>query len=195
MSTFNGWTIVPLPASPSSPKSIEWALADTVGASRNPFSVGQQQTYNWASSAIRASVSYPPMPNAQALPWIVFLMSLQGIANVFSIGDPLNVGPQNLSASGGTVTGSGQTGYTLITTSSGLTPGDWFSLGLRLYRVMSVSGGILTIWPNIRESPADGTDLVIVNCTGLFRLTKNVRQYTVDENRMYQFTFEIEEAL
>lgn len=194
MSTFNGWTIVTLPTDPACPRSIEWTLGDTVGANRSPFSL-QQQLYNWNASILRASLSYQPMKNAQALAWIAFLMSLQGVSNIFQFGDPLNLGPQNPGATAGTVTGSGQTGYSLITSSGGLTAGDWIQIGLRLYMVTSVSGGTLGIWPQIRESPAGGTALVIANTKGLFRLMKNERRYNVNDAKLYGVTFEIEEAI
>lgn len=126
---------------------------------------------------------------------MAFLSGLQGIANIFQLGDPLQTGPQNPAASGGAVVGSNQTGYTLLTSSSGLEPGDWFQIGLRLYMVTSNSGGTLGIWPNIRESPASGSDLVITNTQGLFRLMKNDPQISVDEKHVYSVTFEMEEAI
>ncbi len=169
-------------------------LGDTVAAARSPFSQ-QQQLHNWGASILRASLSYPFMTKLYARPWVAFLMSLQGISNVFLFGDPLNQGPANGAASGGTVTGGGQTGYILNTSSSGLTAGDWIQLGIRLYMVTSVSGGTLGIWPQIRESPADGTTVIITNTQGLFRLTKNDRKYDVSNQRVYSITFEIEEAI
>lgn len=193
MSTFNGWNVITLPSSPA-PRSIEWSLNDTVGSVRSPFSL-QQQISNWGASILRGSVSLPPMQKGLARPFVAFLAAAQGIASVFSIGDPVSTGPANPGATAGTVTGSGQTGYVLDTSSSGLLPGDWFSLGLRLYMVTSVSGGILGVWPQIRESPAGGTPLVITNTQGLFRLTKNERKFTQSVGGIYSITFEIEEAL
>jgi hypothetical protein len=70
--------------------------------------------------------------------------ALRGRKNVFQFGDPLNLGPQNNAATVGTMTGSGQTGYALATSSSGFTAGDWIQVGVRLYHVTSatrVSGG------------------------------------------------------
>jgi hypothetical protein len=194
MSTFNGLPIVTLPVYPASPRSIEWQFGDVIGQSTSPFSL-QKQMFDWQASRLRASLSYPKLNNAEAAPWRAFLASLRGTQAVFLFGDPLNEGPQELGATGGTVIGSGQTGYTLLTSGSGLTPGDWFSLGVRLYTVTSVSGGTLGIWPQIRESPVDGTDVVITNTQGLFRLSKNDRTMTVDEQRNYDITLEIEEAI
>ena len=194
MSTFNGWTIVPLPTFPPVPKSVEWEMGDTVGSARSPFSQ-QQQIQQWNASLLRASVSYQPMTDPQARPWLAFLAALQGVANIFQFGDPVLTGPQSPAAVAGAVSGANQTGYTLNTTSSGLTLGDWIQIGLRLYLVTSVAGGALGIWPQIRETPADGTPLVITNTQGLFRLTKNQRKISVNTARHYGITFEIEEAI
>lgn len=194
MSTFNGWNIIPLPTFPVAPKSIEWQLADTVASSRSPFSL-QQQIYNWNASLLKASVSYQPMYDSQARPWMAFLAACQGTASIFQFGDPMLTVPQNPAASGGSVTGSGQTGYVLQTSSSNLTPGDWIQIGLRLYMVTSAAGGTLGIWPQIRESPAGGTSVLITNTQGLFRLSKNQRGYTVNESHVYSVTFELEEAI
>jgi hypothetical protein len=194
MSTFNGWTIYTLPSVPAVPKAVEWQFNDKVGQAPAEFTF-QKQIFPWGQGIIKASLSYQLLTNAQMPPWSAFLASLQGTAGVFLFGDPMNTGPQNGGATAGTVTGSGQAGNTLVTSSSGLLPGDWFSLGVRLYMVTSVSGGVLGIWPNIRESPAGGTSLVITNTQGLFRLQKNVRGYSVNTSKLYALTFEIEEAL
>jgi hypothetical protein len=193
MSTFNGWTLYTLPSTPA-PKSIEFEDMDVVGVSRSPFSLNRQ-VYNWQQGIMRWSVSYPSMTNTESRAWVAFLKSLQGVAGAFLIGDPLNTAPQNPSATAGTVTGSGQTGNVLVTSSSGLLPGDWFSLGVRLYMVTAVSGGTLTISPPLRESPAGGTSLVIADAQGLFCLAKNTRQYRLDVSKLWGITLEIEEAL
>jgi len=171
-------------------------MADNVGIVRSPFS-WQRQLQGWNQAKLAASLSYPFLTNAQMTYWRVFLASLQGVANAFQFGDPMNQGPQNPGATAGSVTGSGQIGTTLITSSSGLTPGDWFQIGYRLYMVLSVSGGTLGIWPPIRESPAGGSNLIIHDTQGLFCLTKNERGYgvSVDNGRNYSLVFEIEEAL
>jgi len=195
MSTFNGWQIISLPTSPPAPKSIEWEYMDVVGSAQSPFSL-QRQIQVWGAAQIRASISYPLMPTKQAAPWRAFL-ALANMGSVFSIGDPLNQSPQHVGATGGTVSGSGQTGFFLSTSSSNLTPGDWIQIGLRLYLVTSVAGGYLGIWPQIRESPASGSSLIITNTTGLFRLMKNQRKIgvSVENGRNWALDFEIEEAI
>lgn len=195
MSTFNGWNIVTLPAYPP-PARIEWRLGDIVAASRSQFSLEQEQPTAFNASRMRASLTYPTMQNSQALQFLAFLASLQGKSNIFLWGDPQNIAPQNSGASGGTVSGANQIGYELVTTSSSMTPGDWIQLGMRLYRVQAVAGGTLTIWPNLRESPADGIAVVINNTQGLWRLAANKRKYSVKPGQIVEpITFEIEEAL
>lgn len=195
MSTFNGWNIVTLPAFPP-PSRIEWQLGDIVATARSPFSLQQQQTALNASR-MRASLTFPTMRNETALPLLSFLASLQGRSNIFLFGDPQNQSPQNPSAIGGTVSGGNQTGYTLFTSSSGLTPGDWIQLGMRLYRVTAATGaGALSIWPNLRESPANGSNVIITDTQGLWRLAGNKRTYNVKPGQIVlPLTFEIEEAL
>src|SRR5262249_7730915 len=140
MSTFNGWTIVSMPGTPAVPKSIEWGLDDVIGEAKSPFSL-QKQVQDWGAAILRASLSYQPMSATDARAWVAFLMACRGVGSVFQFGDPVNKGPANPSATAGSVVGSGQTGFSLVTSSSGMTAGDWFSLGVRLYMVTTVSGG------------------------------------------------------
>ena len=195
MATVLGWNLVTMPSFPPAPASIEWQPHDTVAVSTNPFT-GQQQTYDWQAGWLEASLSYQPMNNAQAVQWCAFLMGLNGTANVFQWGDPLNTGPQNPNAVAPSVHGGNQTGYVLSTFGgNGLLPGDWIQIGYRLHRITSVSGGSLGIWPQLRESPADGSPIVITNTQGLWRLKSNDRKWSVKSTKMYGFTFEIREAL
>ena len=191
MSTFNGRTIITLPAFPAAPKSIEWNLMDVVGESASPFSL-QSQFQDWQQARLSASVSYQPMTDFQARAWIAFFMACRGKLSVFSFGDPKHL---TTTGSGGTVTGSGQTGFTLNCTATGMQPGDWIQIGLRLYAVTAQGSGNLSIWPPIRESPADGTSIVTSNCTGMFCMKSNVRKYSINDMSIYGFTMEIEEQL
>ena len=109
MPSFGGWNIISMPTDPAAPKSIEWQLSDVIGSNRSPFTL-QQQVYDWGQAILRASLSYQPMLPPQSAAWEAFLMNCQGINNVFLFGDPLRLAPINAGATGGTVTGSGQTG-------------------------------------------------------------------------------------
>jgi hypothetical protein len=144
----------------------------------------------------------PPMSHAAAQAWIAWLMGLRGIAGVFQIGDPLAATPQGTGAGTLIVSGADQTGRGL-TISGGtgagcLLPGDWIQIGFRLYRNLGTYDGgsaTLDIWPEIRESPADGAPIVTSNTVGMFCLKSNQRKWSISEARLYGIQFEIREAI
>src|ERR1041385_4715845 len=86
MSTYNGWEIIDIPADPPAPQSIEFSQIDIVAQSISPFT-GQQQLQDWNANYMEASVSLPPLTDAQAQAWIQFLRDLKGMANVFKFSD------------------------------------------------------------------------------------------------------------
>ena len=204
--TFNGWNIVTMPAAPAAPASMEFSLVNKVAISLSPFT-GQQQVYDWQASYLEASISMPPLTHVQAQAWIAFLMLLRGQANVFQIGDPLAVAPQGTALGAPLVDGNGQMGYQIATrawtagAAGVLLAGDWLQIGYRLYRNLTTvtadgSGkAVLNIWPQIRESPADGTALVLNRTQGLFRLAANASKYSITNSRNYGLQFEIMEAI
>jgi hypothetical protein len=134
-------------------------------------------------------------------------MSLRGTLNVFQMGDPLRSTPQGTGAGSPEVNGANQVGYTLATkgwtaSASGvLLPGDWLQIGYRLYNNLGIvnadgsGNATLSIWPQLRESPADSTTIVLNNTQGLFRLKANSRKYSMLANRTYGLQFDIREAL
>lgn len=201
MATFNGWTIVPTPTSPAAPQTMEITATDVVAVSKSPFT-GQTQTQDWQTAWLEASASMPPLVDADARAWEAFLLSLRGQLNVFQMGDPLKQNPLGTGAGSPVVSGSGQSGFTLnITGFSGadaLLPGDYFQIGYRLYRNLSIVGAgaqTLNIWPNIRESPASGTAIQVFNCQGLWRLKGNPRKWSLPQVRYVGMQFDMVEAL
>jgi hypothetical protein len=206
MATFNGWTIIPMPTTPPAPASMEWTADDTVAVSISPFTK-QQQVQDWQASGMEASVSMPPLTKAQAPAWIAWLMALHGQANVFQLGDPLAVAPQGSGLGTPLVNGSGQTGYTLAlrgwapSAAGVLLPGDWIQIGYRLYRNLQAANAdgsgdlVLSIWPQLRESPADGTAVILNNTQGLWRLKENARKWSETASRTYGLEFSIIEAI
>jgi hypothetical protein len=206
MPTFNGWEIIATPTDPPAPSTMEFTGEDLVAVSVSPFT-GQQQVQDWGASFMEASVSLPPLTHAQAQAWIAFMLSLHGQANVFQLGDPLAVAPKGAATGTPVVDGAGQTGYVLNlrgwTPSTGglLLPGDWIQIGYRLYRTIScpasgLTGALaLTVWPQIRESPADGTAVILNNTQGLWRLQKNATKWSITAARVYGMQFDITEAI
>jgi hypothetical protein len=206
MPTFNGWEIISLPTTPAAPATVEFTAQDVVAVSISPFS-GQQQTQDWQASYLEASISMPALTHAQAQQWIAFLMSLRGQANVFQFGDPLAAVPRGSALGTPLVDGAGQTGYLVATkgwTASAagvLLPGDWIQIGYRIYRTLAIATAdgagklVLSIWPQLRESPADGAAITLTNTKGLWRLMENARKWSITGSRMYGMQFNIREAL
>jgi hypothetical protein len=205
MATFNGYLIVPMPSSPA-PRSIEWNATDAVAALVSPFS-GQQQIQNWQAGWLSASVTMPPMKDSHARAWVAFLLACQGVQNVFQLGDPFRAAPLGSGAGSPLVNGAGQTGFTLATkgwtpSAAGvLQPGDLLQIGYRLYTNLTAlnadgsGNAIASIWPNIRESPADATAIALSNTQGIWRLENNARSWSISEMKTYGLTFKIREAI
>lgn len=206
------YNLATLPTSPG-PKSVVFAMHDTVAVSRSPFT-GLTQTQIWPGADYwEVQIALPPMPRSEAAPWIAFFMSLRGQANVFQIGDPGGVSPQGTPIGAPVVNGANPStnnlpGATTLYTRGWqenafrlLLPGDYLQIGYRLYTCLDTvnsdaSGDAsFTIWPSLREQPADGTTITFANTTGLFRLSDNARQWTNDYNRLLTMTLQATEAI
>lgn len=117
------------------------------------------------------------------------------------------------SSSAGTpvVNGASQTGDTLnidgvpASQTGYLKAGDYIQLGSgltsRLYKVLddadsNASGEVsLTIYPDLRSSPADDSTVVVSDAKGLFRLNTSAHQWTINQDSFYSMTFGAIEAL
>jgi len=196
-------------AMPSSPGFVEVELGmnDSVAVVESPFTL-LQQVQQWpGADRWDATATLPPLKVATAWPWEGFLAELRGKANVLQLGDPWAAnGPQG--SAGGTpvaaTSGSANLPATtsLVTrgwpasTSGILLPGDQFQIGYRLHRVCEIansdSGGnaTLTIWPSLRETPADGTTITLVAPKGLFRLASNRRAIHRSPQRLTTLSFQ-----
>lgn len=216
MPTFNGFNILnpPVTLSPGSnsiiaPAQIEYRAYDAVSANTNPFTF-QQQLYSWGNSVMEWGITMPDMTNSNAIQWAAWLMSLQGALNIFQLGDPRNTtvsGSGSVGGGGPNVRFANQTGYSLTTknwtfnATNVLLPGDWIQIGYRLYRVVapvnadSIGNATISIWPNIRESPADNDSIILSNTKGMWRLKTSDRKWSISEMRTYGFTFDIREAI
>jgi hypothetical protein len=82
-----------------------------------------------------------------------------------------------------------------------LLPGDWLQVGYRAYRNLTAADAdgsghaTLSVYPPLRESPADGDALILTNTKGLWRLKGNARKWSETQARMYGVQFDIREAL
>jgi hypothetical protein len=92
---------------------------------------------------------------------------------------------------------SGATGYLLV--------GDYISVGTgdstHLHKVLSIvnadSAGTaaILIWPSLRESPANGAAVEVQAPKGVFRLTTNTPEWSIDEALIYETSISVEEHI
>src|ERR1035437_926242 len=188
LGTFNDLNIVSLPCDTmpyvTAPYSIEIYPQEAVAVSVSPFT-GQTQTYDWQASWWMGQVSFPPMNRYAFNAWSAFILSCRGQSNVFSLGDPKLVLPLGLATGTSVVSGASQTGYSLIT--RGWTPsvtsimlaGDLIQVGWWMYKLTAPANAdgygvsTLSVWPNLRDTPGDGTTIQTRNCKCLFKLAHN----------------------
>jgi hypothetical protein len=112
---------------------------------------------------------------------------------------------------GPAVLGAGQTGKTLTVDGIGgnfvgvWLAGDYLQIGTgttqRLHKILTDVNGdssghaTIDIFPRLRESPADRTQVIWLNCTGNFRLQDNLRSWDIDEALIYGISFSAVEAI
>lgn len=191
-------------------KTFRMTASRVSGSVESPFT-RQEQVQNFPGRLWEAELTLPPMRRAQAEEWLGFLLSLDGRAGTFLLGDPDATAPRGSVDGAPQIFGSGQTGRSLIT--SGWTPdalgvlrrGDYFQLGsgtaTRLYKVVSdidadpAGQATVEIWPNLRESSTNGEPLVTNAPKGTFRLATGEVLWSTDELAFYGVTFGAREAI
>jgi hypothetical protein len=76
-----------------------------------------------------------------------------------------------------------------------------YDSNFRLYKVLTNANSdangdvVLDIWPNLRETVADGRPIVTLNTFGTFRLQDNTVSWKVDRNKLYTVSFKAKEAI
>jgi len=181
-----------------------------VGISASPFT-GQQQVYKHQGQWWEAEVSLPPMKRADAEQVVAFLLKMNGAYGTFLLGDKSATAPRGVGTGTPLVNGGSQTGNELVTdgwttsTTGILKAGDWIQLGsgssTRLYKVLDdvnsdgSGNATINIFPDLRLSPADDTVIAVSNTQGLWRLSSNETQYSIDQMSVYGITFACVEAL
>ena len=192
---------------------ITLTARNSVAISSSPFTYRQQVQKN-VGSRWEATITLPPLLRANADVWIAFLLSLGGQYGTFLMGDPIAATPRgSASTTPGTplVNGSSQSGNTLaidglpVSTANYLRAGDYIQLGSgatsRLYKVLedveSNSSGEanISIWPDLRSSPADNLTVVVQDAVGVFRLSSPETSFNIDTASVYGISFAAVEAL
>lgn len=200
---------LPLPAFPEN-STVQITPLNTVAVLDAPHSL-KQQVQRFGGQLWSAEIELPDMPRAVAAPWTAFLLAMNGRHGTVLVGDPAAVAPLGVATGTPLVDGASQAGGSLATkgwsasVTGILKAGDYIQLGsgatTRLHQVIedadSDGGGLaaLTLWPDLRESPADGAAVTTQSSKGAFRLTTNDAGWSTDFRGLYGVTLSLIEAL
>ena len=198
-----------LPAFPDA-AAVTISPLHTVAILDAPHSL-KQQVQRFDGQLWQADITLRLMPRATAAPWTAFLLAMNGRAGTVLLGDPATTAPLGVATGTPLVDGASQAGGTLATkgwsasVTGILKAGDYIQLGAgaatRLHQVIedadSDSGGLasLTIWPDLRDSPADGAAVVTQAPKGTFRLAANDNGWSTDNRGLYGVTLSLIEAV
>ena len=192
--------------------AITLKAENTVAVSKSPFT-GDQQVLKYPRECWSASVTIPPVQKDLAEPWVAFLLSLRGAYGTFYLNDPLRTLPQGSARDTHTITVNGavSSGSSIVLDSDQnsqtdyLKAGDYISIGsgtsTQLFKVLqdvdtsSAGGFTVDVWPNVRTSIANGTTVTVEDAKGVFRLSGNVQEWSLDTNNSYSISFEAMEAI
>jgi hypothetical protein len=206
----NVYTLIPLPAYPGLAQ-FSMTMLDSVSRNPSPFAPGTSQTQAWpGADNLAFEFTLPKMNRWVSARWKGFMAELRGMQNVFQIGDPSAATPLGVADGTPVCATSGVQNLTSAVQlfTSGWTPnvfgqllaGDMLQLGYHLHyvceNVNSDAGGnaTISIFPSLRDSPANLSAINLINPAGLFRLAQNSRAYHSDFTGLTQMSFKVEEA-
>lgn len=182
-----------------------------VAVSKSPFT-GEEQIQARPGQWWEGEARLPRLRDDTARLWEAFFVSLNGREGTFKIGDPLRTSaPAAAIATPPVVDGGSQTGNVLDikdapTSESGyLLAGNLIQIGTpsipRLHMVLQTvdtdESGLASVplWPTIRESPADESNVIVENPVGLFRATSNANPFSRQAPYFTNLSFSFREAL
>ncbi len=185
-----------------------------VGRTRSPFT-GEVQIQAHTGQFWELTAAHPKMKREDAEAFFAFFAKLNMGEGTFLFGDPLGGTPRGTAAAspgsplvdGGSQTGndlnvkgapSGETGWLL--------EGDYIQIdsgaNARYHKVLldvntdSTGDVALVLWPNLRVSPADNTNIFVQNAKGVFRLAGEVPvSWSEELGGFYSFEVDMEEFL
>lgn len=179
-------------------ESIQLSATNAVAISQSPFTY-KQQVVSHGGQMWQASVTIPTVHRDLAAPWKAMLVALKGQTGTFLLGDPDYATPQG-TVSACTLSGSaGDETATVVMTGS-LLAGDYVQLGAgssaRLHQVLvdQTGSGSLEIWPALRS---DYTTAAVVYSAakGVFRLSSNTSQWSINNSSTYGISFDAVESI
>ena len=189
-------------------RSVSFRARNAVAYSMSPFTFAGQ-AHQYAGQMWEADITLPAMRRSNAEQWNAFLLSLNGQAGTFLLGDPNGATPRGTAAaSPGTPIITDQTGSTISVTGAAtsqtgwLLAGDYIQLGAAttatLHKVLvdadtdGSGNATLEVWPAVRGTRSGS--VVVSNAVGKFRLAENVSGWNADVAQ-YGITFSAMEAV
>ncbi len=184
--------------------SITLRAVNQTALTSSPFSY-KQQIHNHSGQRWECEIQLPPLDREDAEQWVAWLLSLNGMAGSFLLGDP--VGGTARGALGGTplVNGASQTGASLSidgcsnSITGWLKAGDYIQLGggasASLHKVLtdvdtnSSGQATLDLWPSVRVAPSDNATVTTSNTVGRFRLNSGEQNWNINSASIYGITF------
>ena len=201
----NTYNLIALPTNVGF-SDITVTMEDSVAVVESPYVPSQAQTQIWPGADAWSFQATPPkMTQIDAAEWIAFLAALRGRSNVFQVCDPMRTKPCGV-AKGAPVVDGTISGGNLVTATAldtrGWTPGiyrqllagDRLQIAYRYYmcvaNVNSDDSGKaqISIWPSLRETPADGAVIQLANPMGVFRSADNKRSFHTTVDRLSQMS-------
>jgi hypothetical protein len=211
--TVNGNSVVAVPIPDvGAARMLEFGMSDGIALVPGAYTK-ETQAFVWPG-ADEWSVKFtlPPIFDSDTRAWTSWMMQLRGMLRATLIGDPTYEGAKGYLVGSVpivdsvAVAGSNLAGATTlylrgcaVSTNGVLLPGDRLQLGYRMHQVLDVANTDNTgrtsfeVWPSLREAPADGADVIFNNPKGLFRLSSNTRNYSIDTSRTSSVSFPLVE--
>lgn len=198
-----------LPAVPGI-RDFRMIPAAVVGVWESPFTLSRE-IQDFGGDRWSCEFTLPAMRRATAEPWLATLLTLFGQKGTVLIGDPDARVPRGTASGTPQVDGANQTGRNLATkgwtalATNVLRAGDYIQLGTstttRLYKVLADASAdaagkaTLSIFPRLRESPANSAAITTTAAKGTFRLASNDMSWATDYQGFYDLELSFVEAL
>jgi hypothetical protein len=194
-------------------KTTSWDSEDRTAEIRSPFT-GHGQALVWPYQRWTPTLTLVAMKRDDAQDWAAWLRSLRGRSGTFLLGDPTRRLPLGQAATfPGTprVKGAGQSGGSLLIDGAPASKEGWLKRGDLVQlgagasaRLHEISEGVntsaageaaLELWPDLRESPADDSAIVLANPVGVFNRTSDVVRVPTDQAGIYNLAFDCIDTL
>ena len=191
-------------------KSVVISPISIVGVTRSIYTL-EEQVQVHPGQAWQANINLPIMNDVNAQEWIAFFLSLNGVQGTFLMSDPTRALPRGAAFSNRNpsplVAGAGQVGNELdidncpSSITDYLKRGDYIQIDYGYHRLLgdvstdSSGEASLSIWPNLRRSPADDGSVRTINPVGIWRLISPTSFYTDSDFLFKEMSFSCIEAV